>query len=122
MPPSFSSLQGARFGGPVRQDVASCPWVGISASVSVRVWGVRDGVGGSARHPNDSESGSGIDCYVDDSRNSQSHFRSGIWPILCRRSPGNAAGGHLPCPDVPSFRFTMAMDAISLDTASNTAR
>ena len=54
--------------------------------------------------------------YVDDRRNSQSHFRSGIWPILCRCSHGNAAGGHLPCPDAPSSRFTMAMAAISHST------
>src|SRR5580704_9023683 len=49
-------------------------------------------------------------------------FVLGIWPILCRCSHGNAAGGHLPCPDAPSSRFTMAMAAISLDTAPNTAR
>ncbi len=29
----------------------------------------------------------------------QSHFRVGIWPVLCRCSHGDAAGGHLSLAD-----------------------
>jgi hypothetical protein len=36
MPPSFSSLQGARFRGPVRADVANGPRVSISAGIPAR--------------------------------------------------------------------------------------
>jgi hypothetical protein len=40
---------------------------------------VRDGGGGSPPDSEDSQTGSRIDCCVDDRRNSQSHFRVGIW-------------------------------------------
>ena len=84
-------------------DVASGPRVGISAGIPARVRGVRDGGGGSAPDPEDSQIGSGIDCCVDDCRNSQSHFRVGIWPVLCRCSHSNAAGGHLPLADAKAI-------------------
>src|SRR5882672_6885974 len=50
--------------------------------------GVRDGGGGSAPDPEDSQIGSRIDCCMDDCRNSQSHFRVGLWLVLCRCSHG----------------------------------
>ena len=59
--------------------------------------------GGSAPDPEDSQIGSGIDCCVDDCRNSQSHFRVGIWPVLCRCSHGDAAGGHLSLADAQAI-------------------
>lgn len=34
--------------------------------------------------------GGAIDCCVDDSRNSQSHFCVGIWLVLCRCPHGDA--------------------------------
>jgi hypothetical protein len=37
MPPSFSSLQGARFGDSIHADVASCPRVDISAGISAGI-------------------------------------------------------------------------------------
>ena len=55
----------------------------ISAGTPARVRGVRDGSGGSAPHPENSQIGSGIDCCVDDCRSSQSYFRVGIWLVLC---------------------------------------
>src|SRR5436309_1061835 len=79
------------------------------------IWGKYD-LSFELSDPEDSMFGVGIDCYVDYCLNSQSHFRSGIWPILCRCSPGNAAGGHLPVADAPHRRFTMAMAAISHTT------
>ena len=36
-------------------------------------------------------------------RNSQSHFRVGIWPVLCRCSHGDAAGGHLSLADTQAI-------------------
>jgi hypothetical protein len=60
-----------------------------------RIRGVRDGGGGSAPDPEDSQIGSGIDCWVDDCRSPQSHFCVGIWLVLCRCSHGDAAGRHL---------------------------
>ena len=103
MPPSFSSLSGARFGDPVHADVTSGPRVGISAGIPARVRGVRDGGGGSAPDPEDSQIGSGIDCCVDDSCNSQSHFRVGIWLVLCRCSHGDGAGCHLSLADTQAL-------------------
>ena len=94
---------GARFGDPVRADVACGPWVGISAGIPARVRGVRDGGGGFAPDPEDSQIGSGIDCFVDDCRNSQSHFRVGIWLVLCRRSHGDGAGSHLCLADTQAL-------------------
>ena len=90
-------------GEPVYADVTSGPRVGISAGIPARVWGVRDGGSGSAPGPEDSQIGSGIGCCVDDSSNSQSHFRVGIWPVLCRCSHGDAAGGHLPLADTQAL-------------------
>ena len=55
MPPSFSSLQGCQVGRSVHADVASSPRVGISAGIPARVRGVRDGGGGSAPDPEDSQ-------------------------------------------------------------------
>jgi hypothetical protein len=52
-------------------------------------------VGGTAPDPEDSQIGSNIGCCVDDCRNSQSHFRVGIWLVLCRCSHGDGAGSHL---------------------------
>jgi hypothetical protein len=76
-------------------DVANGPWVGISAGIPARVRCVRDSGGGSTPYPEDSQIGSGVDCCVDDSRNSQSHFRVGIWLVLCRCSHGDGTGCHL---------------------------
>src|SRR5882762_3269378 len=91
--------RGARFGDPVHADVANGPRVDISASIPARVRSVRDGDGGSAPDPEDSKIGSAIDGYVDDSRNSQPHFRVGIWFVLCRCSHGDAAGCYLSLAD-----------------------
>jgi hypothetical protein len=107
MPPSFSSLQGrqVRWPGPVQPDVASGPRVGISAGIPARVRGARDGGSGSAPDPEDSQIGSGIDCCVDDCHNFQSHFCVGIWPVFCRCSHGDAAGGHLPLADTQALQL-----------------
>src|SRR5712675_409707 len=96
---------GPGFGGPLHANVASGPWVGISAGVSARVRGVRDGGGGSAPNPEDSQIGSTTDRSVDDSRNSQSHFRVGIWLVLCRRSHGDAARCHLSVADAQAISW-----------------
>jgi hypothetical protein len=74
---------------------ASGPRVSISAGIPAGVRGVRDDSGGSAPDPEDSQIGSGIDCCVDDCRNSQSHFRVGIWLVLCRCSHGDGTRCHL---------------------------
>jgi len=95
--------RGARFGDPVHADVASGPRVGISAGIPARVRGVRDSGGGSAPDPEDSQIGSGIDYCVDDCRNSQSHFRVGIWLVLFRCSHGDAAGCHLSLADTQAL-------------------
>jgi hypothetical protein len=44
-----------------------------------------------------------IDCCVDDCRNSQSHFRVGIWLVLCRCSHGDGAGCHLSLADTQAL-------------------
>jgi hypothetical protein len=57
--------------------------------------------------PKNSQIGSDIDCCVDDCRNSQSHFRLGIWLVLCRCSHADGAGSHLSLADthaLPSGR------------------
>jgi hypothetical protein len=92
MPPSFSSLQGARFGSPVHADVASGPWASISASIPVRVRSLRDSVCASAPDPEDSHTGSGIDCCLSDCRNSQSDSRVEIWRFFLHRT-----AAHLKC-------------------------
>ena len=60
-------------------------------------------VAGSAPDPEDSQIGSGIGCCVDDCRNSQSHFRVGIWLVLCRCSHGDGAGCHLSLADTQAL-------------------
>ena len=103
MLPSFSSCRGARFGGPVQADVASGPRAGISAGIPARLRSLRDGGGGSAPDSEVSQIGSGIDCCLDECRNSQSHFRVGIWLVLCRRSHGDGAGCHLSLADAQAI-------------------
>src|SRR6202049_5071182 len=49
--------------------------------------------------PKTARLGAGFDCCVDDRHNSQSHFRVGIWLVLCRCSDGDAAGCHLSLVD-----------------------
>jgi len=90
---------GARFGGSVHADVASSPWISISAGIPARVGSLGDSGGDSAPDSEDSQIGSGIDRCVDDCRNSQSHFRVGIWVVLCRCSPGDGADCHLSLAD-----------------------
>lgn len=55
------------------------PRVSISARIPAMVRCVQDGGGGSPPDSENSQTGSRIDCCVDDRRNSQSHFRVGIW-------------------------------------------
>ena len=108
--------RGARFGDPVHADVANGPRVGISAGISARVRSLRDGDSGSAPDPEDSQIWSGIDCSVDDCRNSQPHFRVGIWLVLYRCSHGDAAGCHLSLADaqaIPSGRTRKCGDDAS---------
>src|SRR6202030_3719356 len=59
--------------------------------------------GGSAPDLEDSKIGSAIDGCVDDWRNSQPHFRVGIWLVLCRCSHGDAAGCHLSFADAQAI-------------------
>ena len=79
------------------------PRVSISARIPAMVRCVRDGGGGSAPDSEDSQIGSGIDYCVDDCRNSQSHFRVGIWLVLCRCSHGDGAGCHLSLADTQAI-------------------
>jgi len=55
------------------------PRVSISARIPAMVRCVQHGGGGSPPDSENSQTGSRIDCCVDDRRNSQSHFRVGIW-------------------------------------------
>ncbi len=91
--------RGARLGGPIHADVASSPWVGISAGIPARVRSFRDSSGNPAPDSEDSQIGSGIDCCVDDCGNSQSHFRVGIWLVLYRCSRVDRPGCHLSLAD-----------------------
>ena len=59
--------------------------------------------GSSVPDSEDSQIGSAIDCCVDDWRNSQPHFRVGIWLVLCRCSHGDAAGCHLSLADAQAI-------------------
>jgi hypothetical protein len=76
---------------------------GLVSQPVFRLGGVRNGDGGSAPDPEDSQIGSEIDRCLDDCRNSQSHFRVGIWLVLCRCSHGDGAGGHLSPTDTQSL-------------------
>ncbi len=87
------------FGDPVHADVANGPRIGISAGISARVRSLRDGDGGSAPDPEDSQIWSAIDGCVDDCRTSQPHFRVGIWFVLCRCSHSDAASCYLSLAD-----------------------
>lgn len=82
----FLKFAGCGFCCPVHADVASSPWVGISTSIPARVRSLRDSGCDSAPDPEDSQIGRGIDCWMDECRNPQSHFRVGIWLVLCRCS------------------------------------
>jgi len=86
----------ASVGGPVHADVASGPRFNTSAGIPPRIRGVRDGGGGSTHDSEDSQIGSRTDCCVYDCRTSQSHFRLGIWLVLCRCSHADATRCHLP--------------------------
>ncbi len=86
---------GPEFGGSLHADVASGPWVDISAHFPARVRSVRDSRGAFDPDTENSQMGSGIDRSMDDARNSQPHFRVGIWLVLCRCSHGDGAGCHL---------------------------
>src|SRR6266404_4755875 len=89
--------------GPVYADVGSCPRVDTSARVSARVRGVRDHGGSSVPHSEDSEIGGEIGHFVDDRHYSQSHFRVGIWCVLCRCSRVDAAGCQLSLADAQAI-------------------
>ena len=61
------------------------PRVSISARIPAMVRCVRDGGGGSPPDSEDSQTGSRIDCGVDNRRNSQSHFVLGYGSVLAAK-------------------------------------
>jgi hypothetical protein len=59
---------------------------------------------------------------VDDSRNSQSHFRVGIWLVLCRCSHGDGAGCHLSLADTQAIPLVPTNALASINEFAGTNR
>src|SRR5713226_1166925 len=103
MPPSLPSLQGCPSRCPVHADVASGTRVDISVGISAGIRGVRNHGGGSIPDSEDSPIGSEIGHFVDDRHYPQSHFRVGIWLVLCRCSRVDAACCQLSLADAQAL-------------------